>query len=535
MAEKITAGAPPGWRRAEVRGFAAGNGGSGHHGFTYEPTDEGAADVDVHEELCAIHTLTGSTSDHLSIELTVEAGGRYEAVISESLERDGEHGFRYVLNPHTLPPEPADFQQGPPHATPAGDPAEAVALLGAYLRERDRILNGADTYAPPPALPEARRTWLESRLPARLPDDLRALYAHVDGDGGEGLLAGHPWFGLDLVEENSRPENRWWASGRAWRHHLRRPLITGRGGSPLAVRRASDHPRWIPFATSTLGDFLAVDLAPGPEGRPGQVIRMGVHHDDGPLYVADSVTSLLRRHVTALRSGSYQVEQDGLWIDLGYEDDEGEDSLTVAGADATTMRGLHHGIHRLSVRNAPWADFGPVRGAPMLWQVSVANCPGADLSPLQDTPVELLDLAMDTIDLTPLANHAALRFVTLRTERPVDLAPLLSCPRLYALDLSGAAIGDIGVLAELKQLLYLRLRRAQWQELQERGGPPAGLAAAGLAAEPLREKSWWWSADKAYHAPEPSLRTAIAWAADLAGESADVQVFKGRLPRQRHR
>ncbi|WP_433440922.1 SMI1/KNR4 family protein [Nonomuraea sp. CA-141351] len=535
MAEKISAGAPSGWRRAELRGFATGRGGSGHRGLAFEPEGTGGDDIDVHPELAALHDLAGAPSGRLlTVELVVEARGRYEAVISESLERDDGDGFLYVLDPNSLPAEPGTFQQGPANAAPAGDPREAVALLGAYLRERDRIL-GRDTYAPPPALHGARRARLETRLPGPLPDDLRALYSHVDGDGGEGLLDRHPWFGLELLENQSRRENRWWSAGRTWRDHLERPIITS-AGPPLAVRRMSDHPRWIPFATSTGGDFLAVDLAPGPGGRPGQVIRMGLHHDGGPGYVADSVTGLLRRHVDALRAGAYEVERGGLWINLGEPgwDAYGESrSLTASGAGAASMRGMHHGIERLSVVNAPWADFGPVRGAPALWEVRVENCPGADLAPLQDTPVELLDLAMDTIDLAPLAGHATLRMLALSTARPVDLAPLLSCPRLYGLDLSRAAVRDIGVLADLKGLLYLRLRRGQWEELWKRAGHPAGLAAAGLAAEPRREKAWWWSVDRAYHAREPSPRTAAGWAIALAGESADVLVRTGRYARRR--
>ncbi|MEU7834332.1 SMI1/KNR4 family protein [Nonomuraea sp. NPDC049129] len=541
MAEKIAAGAPAGWRRAELQGFATGPDGSGHRGLRVEPGE--ADDIDLHAEMCEIYTLAGASGDHLAIELVVEAKGRFEAVVSESLDRvdHDEHGFLYVLDRGVLPPEPAEFQRGRPDAAPAGDPKEAVALLGAYLRERDRVLGGpgTDKYAPPPALPEARRAWLEAQLRVRygvtLPEDLRALYALVDGDGGEGLLDRHPWFGLELLEDQSRPENRWWAAGRSWSHQ---PFITGVGPA-LAMRRASDHPCWIPFATSTGGDFLAVDLAPGPDGRPGQVIRMGTHHDEGPVYVADSVTSLLRRHVTALQAGAYAVENGELWIDLGDMKEpnrhahEQTRSLTVAGPDAASIRGWEPRIQRLSVLNAPWVDFGPVRGAPVLWQVKVDNCPGADLTPLRDTPVELLDLAMDGIDLAPLAGHATLRSLTLRTERPVDLTPLLSCPRLYALDLSRAAVSDLGVLSELKGLLYLNLRRGQWAELLERGGLPAGLAAAGLAAEARREKTWWWSVDRAYHAPEPSLKTAVRWASDLAGEAADVRVFTGRFPRRR--
>ncbi|MEV5896006.1 SMI1/KNR4 family protein [Nonomuraea fuscirosea] len=536
MAEKITDAAPPGWRRAEVRGYATGDGGSGHHGLRFDPAGDGG-DIDLHPQLSAVHTHYGAGGDHLSIELTVEARGRFEAVVSESLVREDDRGFLYVLRPGVLPPDPGTYQPGPSMATPAGNPQEAVALLGAYLRGRDRALRGKDTYAPPPALPEHHRRWLEARLQVPLPDDLQALYAHVDGDGGEGLLADHHWFGLERLEKLSRPENRTWAAGRAWRHHLRRPLVTSTGGPPLAVRRASDHPHWIPFATDPHGDFLAVDLAPGPGGRPGQVIRMGRHHDDGPVYVADSVTGLLRRHVKALRAGSYEVGQGRrIRIDIDGQDEpepDKPDELTIAGADAASMRGLHQHVQKLHIRNAPWADLAPVRGAPMLWQVNVENCPGADLAPLQDTPVELLDLAMDRIDLAPLAEHATLRFLTLRTGRPVDLGPLLSCPRLYALDLSEAsAIRDLSVLSELKDLLYLRLRRGQWEELWERSGHPPGLAAAGLAAEPPREKGWWWSGD---HAVEPSLRTVAGWVADLAGDSTDVRLIKGRLSRRRRR
>ncbi|MER6950676.1 SMI1/KNR4 family protein [Nonomuraea sp. NPDC000554] len=542
MAEKVAAGAPAGWRRAEVRGYATGPDGSGHRGLTFEPSGHGGGDIDLHPEMTAVYTLTGATSGHLTIELVVEARGRFEAVISESLEATGEHGFLYVLDRDAVPAEPAEFQQGPSAAVPAGDPREAVALLGAYLRERDRILGGPgrDRYAPPPAIPEAHRTWLETQLWRRygvaLPDDLRALYALIDGDGGEGLLDRHPWFSLELLESQSRPENRWW-SGFSWRHHLLQPLVAD-VGPPLAIRRASDHPCWIPFATSTGGDFLAVDMAPGPGGRPGQVIRIGRNHDDGPVYVADSVTSLLRRHVDALRAGSYLAEQGELWIDLGdmeepdrYAHEESR-SLTVAGPDAAPVRGMHPQVQHLRVSNAPWVDFGPVRGAPMLWRVTMENCPGADLTPLRDTPVELLDLAMDAIDLAPLEGHPTLRLLALRTEHPVDLTPLLSCPRLYALDLSRAAVPDLGVLSELNGLLYLCLRRGQWEELWQRAGHPAGLAAAGLAPEPRREKAWWWSADRAYHAQEPSLRQAVRWGIELAGEAADVRVLRGRFRRR---
>ncbi|GAA3579726.1 hypothetical protein GCM10022419_071500 [Nonomuraea rosea] len=324
MAGKIAAGAPAGWRRAELRGYAGGHGTSGHRGLTYAPDDAGA-DVDVHEELCALHTLLGA-GEHLTVELTVEARGRFEAVFSQSLERDDEEGFRYVLDRNARPAEPAR------------DPADDPEAFG---------------------------------------------------------------------------------------------------------------------------------------------------------------------------------------------------ELTVSGPDALSMRGLHRGIAYLTVTNAPLVDFRPVSRAPGLWHVKVHNCPGADLAPLAGTSVELLDLGMDMIDLAPLAGHPTLRLLSLRTGQPVDLEPLLSCPRLYALDLSEAVIRDARLLGRLKSLLYLRLRRAQWEELWGLTDHPAGLAVAALAAEPRREKTWWWSSDRAYHAPEPSLKTAVRWAGGLAREHSDVRIHSGRYAKRR--
>ena len=138
-------------------GIATGPDGSGHRGLRFEPSGAGASGIDLHAELRALYTLAGATGDHLTIEMTVAAKGRFEAVISESLERmdHEERGFLYVLDREVLPVEPAEFQQSRPDRPPAGDPKEAVALLGAYLRERDRVLGGpsGDKYTPPPGSP----------------------------------------------------------------------------------------------------------------------------------------------------------------------------------------------------------------------------------------------------------------------------------------------------------------------------------------------------------------------------------------------
>lgn len=48
---------------------------------------------------------------------------------------------------------------------------------------------------------------------------------------------------------------------------------------PGAVRKAYAHPAWIPVARDWGGNYIAIDLAPGPAGRWGQVIIYGRDYD----------------------------------------------------------------------------------------------------------------------------------------------------------------------------------------------------------------------------------------------------------------
>jgi cell wall assembly regulator SMI1 len=388
----------------------------------------------------------------------------------------------------------------------------------------------------PPPLPQWRREQLLDDAGVRLPRDLDALYAAADGDGGRGLLHGFTWLDLESLAGLCVPHARWWVT-RGWERYVYCSFVS-EFGPPATIRRVRDHPAWIPFATNGTGDFFAVDLAPGPQGRPGQVILIGRHHDAGSIYVAESVTELLRTHVDALTSGAVQHdEDDGLWINSGdpyrYKREYDETStLRLTGMDAAPVRGIRPDTRELSIQNAPWVDLGPVRGAPVLWKVSVGNCAGVDLSPLQETPVEVVHLATDSIDLSGLQGHPTVSQVVLRSEKPVDLRPLASCPRLYAVDLTDAPAADISGVAQLTGLRHLRMLRPQWQQLP---AIPASLAVAELAEEPLQERKHYFSFDKAYEKRRPTLDDALAWAGSLTGRATDIITIKGKVKARRRR
>ncbi|MFD6993021.1 SMI1/KNR4 family protein [Streptomyces sp. NPDC059943] len=479
MARSMAKGAPKGWQRASISAHADlhGTGGQGVVNVLADGRSRPGS-MRTPEYLKRVCELDDTGSGELAIDLVVHPDGRFEAVTSRAIVRrsggtPGEAGYVYVLRPGIRPPDAGDLQAGPANPTQAGDQREAVRLLRAYLRKRAEIfgwepgrLERFEDVLPAPR--EAREIEdLECALGVRLPDDLRALYAVADGDDGSGLFDRHLWQSLGEVVSWHHAD-RWWAAGDTWKRHT---LGSARSdGLPHArVRASADRPGWIIFAESTGGDFLAVDMDPAEGGRPGQVIRVGTHHDDGPVYVADSVTDLLRLQLAALERGDYKCDAatGQLWIETALPVRHGD---TADGADGGTD----------------------------------------DADTAAEAPVHHVLVTCDA-ELVPLAGHPTLAAVTVRSAEPVSLAPLRDCPRLYGLDLSRAEVRDLEVIAGIPGLRYLAMRPEQWHEVTGHAGGPPGLAAAVLAG-----------------APSPG--TLAAWAVSLGGDGDDIRHYTGRLP-----
>lgn len=66
---------------------------------------------------------------------------------------------------------------------------------------------------------------------------------------------------------------------------------------------------WIPFASSGGGDYLCVDLEPGPAGTVGQVFGWN-HDDDVDPPVAPSLTVWLERVVACVEAGEIVYDVD---------------------------------------------------------------------------------------------------------------------------------------------------------------------------------------------------------------------------------
>lgn len=106
----------------------------------------------------------------------------------------------------------------------------------------------------------------EANLGFSFPQEVRETYQTADGQDGPlpGVLLGLTWLPLDEVVR----EHAAWLELAA-----DAPGLTSRPAG--AVQPVTFSARWLPFASDSAGNGLAVDLAPGPAGKAGQIITYG--------------------------------------------------------------------------------------------------------------------------------------------------------------------------------------------------------------------------------------------------------------------
>lgn len=144
---------------------------------------------------------------------------------------------------------------------------------------------------------------LEHELGVTLPDDVRASLAVHDGtEESAGLVGGWDLLPVEIIASEARlmrgmVEDGAFGEATANAH----PKLAGPWWNPA----------WLPIVSSGSGHFLCVDLAPGPEGRVGQVVLF-LHDAPERYVVAPSYRAWLEAVVRDLESGAY-TREDGEW------------------------------------------------------------------------------------------------------------------------------------------------------------------------------------------------------------------------------
>lgn len=84
---------------------------------------------------------------------------------------------------------------------------------------------------------------------------------------------------------------------------------------PNAIQKVYAHPAWIPLARDWGGNNIAVDLAPGPAGKWGQIILMGRDYDC-KYVIARSWAAFVATLADDLESGTAWIEEDSRELKL---------------------------------------------------------------------------------------------------------------------------------------------------------------------------------------------------------------------------
>ncbi|MBL7256118.1 SMI1/KNR4 family protein [Paractinoplanes lichenicola] len=292
----------------------------------------------------------------------------------------------------------------------------------------------------------------ERELGVRLPEDLRALYRLVGDDRDEsGLLDPFVLAPLHVVVEWNRQNHPGYQDGPFDDAVIFDCVPAGH------VRRVSSSSGWVTFARDYGMNFAAVDLDPGPRGRAGQVVTHGRDVWAPVAYVAASITDLLRRAITTLGDERPSPPDPEIRVDRLRDL-----PLTAQGVVLRTDA---------RIRPADLAPFTSLRSMVVRGKAKLTLPPGL--------PLEHLDVQAARWDLTALP-PTIVDLVLSGNAEPAPIAGLATLPGLVRLDLSGATVPDIGVIATLPALKVLTLSGRQWTELLATGWRPAGLAAAGL-------------------------------------------------------
>ncbi|WP_224364241.1 ankyrin repeat domain-containing protein [Hyalangium versicolor] len=158
-----------------------------------------------------------------------------------------------------------------------------------------------------PAKPEEIST-LEKALGAELPLDFRAFLLRFGGGSPPGEVP------MSISEYEVLPVRRILERWKGLEELREKGTFADTEPHELSESQEEVawtwwHSGWVPLAQDSGGNLYCVDLAPGPEGQLGQVIKWEMH--DGPLSPrAESLEDFFGEYLEGLEDGSIELDSD---------------------------------------------------------------------------------------------------------------------------------------------------------------------------------------------------------------------------------
>jgi cell wall assembly regulator SMI1 len=137
----------------------------------------------------------------------------------------------------------------------------------------------------------------ERAMGVTLPDDVRAAYRIHDGNANASFLYGRYWNSLQEMVDYWRFMKGLLDDGRFARSDA---LVPGE-----ETRSDYWHPAWIPLALDETSSFMALDLAPSPDGDVGQILYWWRDMDSPRHVAAHSFTAWLDDFIDELEEGEW--------------------------------------------------------------------------------------------------------------------------------------------------------------------------------------------------------------------------------------
>ncbi|WP_433580383.1 SMI1/KNR4 family protein [Nocardia brasiliensis] len=398
-------------------------------------------------------------------------------------------------------------------AVPDDRPTDSAVLatVRELVREYIEAYTAAHSRAPELAagMAEGGIAAAEARIGRRLPEDLRALYRLIGYDHDDrGVLGISRLSPLSDVAASHLSDNPTVmglsADGRSVGDDslFSGDRVVSEGWPHSMIQRVSRSAGWVFIGTSDRNAH-AVDLDPGPAGRRGQLIEVGLGYESATRW-AESVTEALQKSIESQRAPE----------NFGSLYDTAQPTHTRRLHDpAETIEDLpdKFAVQKLELRLRDSFDAAEFAALPMLRRLRIDGIRTLNLAVPQDIPLESLCVSAPHIDLEPLSGHPVLWDVHLAgAQHPVRIAPLAALKNLQRLDISEIDIADPEIIAELADLRVLVANPQQWRRLRELDAVPANLAAAELAGD-------------------ASFAEEAAWAGTFGAECAELPVIRGTL------